>query len=175
MERPEDTIIYASGDAAIVYAFSVENHDIVDVWGHSENITAMDCVSFEDGGTAFAFGSVSGKIHLRYICILQVHSLLHLTRFDWEEYPRVFECGKQILDLKFSHDAGYLVSVSENSVLHIFTLINNSYFQNVPKKIAFDNECPISVNFSDDNKILIVGTSHRNHYTGKLPFHINKF
>lgn len=65
MERPEDTIIYAAGDAAIVYAFSVENHDIVDVWGHSENITAMDCVLFEDGGTVFAFGSVSGKIHLR--------------------------------------------------------------------------------------------------------------
>lgn len=67
----------------------------------------------------FAMGTVSGKIHLRY---------------DWEELPRGYDCGAGILELKFSHDAGYLVAISEVSIVFIFILIDNSYFNKKPKK-----------------------------------------
>jgi len=31
-------------------------------------------------------------------------------------------------------------------------------------RIEFEGECPISVNFSDDNKVILIGTSQKNHY-----------
>ena len=44
--------------------------------------------------------------------------------------------------------------------------LSNTYFQNQPKKINFDGECPITLDFSDyNNKFLLSGTSQRNHYT----------
>ena len=57
----------------MVYGFSYETHEIVDVWTIGDQITAMDCINFEDGGTVFALGTIGGKIYLR---------------IDWEESPR---------------------------------------------------------------------------------------
>jgi len=37
----------------------------------------MDCINFEDGGTVFALGTISGKVYLR---------------IDWEESPRWYDC-----------------------------------------------------------------------------------
>ena len=84
-----------------------------------ENITSMDCINFEDGGTVFAVGCANGKIFLR---------------IDWEEYPKCHECGKQIFDLKFSSDGLYLIAASENGNIYVFVLNNNHYFQLPPKR-----------------------------------------
>ena len=32
LERPDDTLVFVSGESAVVSAFSYENHDLVDVW-----------------------------------------------------------------------------------------------------------------------------------------------
>jgi hypothetical protein len=74
LERPEndDRIMFVGGASSIVYGFSIETHEIIDIWsiGGEEEITCMDCVNFEDGGTVFIIGCKSGKL---------------LTRIDWEE------------------------------------------------------------------------------------------
>jgi hypothetical protein len=56
-----------AGNDSKVYGFSLESHEIIDMWtiGSEQQITALDCVSFEDGGTVFAVGCRSGKIFLR--------------------------------------------------------------------------------------------------------------
>ena len=37
-----------------VYAFSLESHELIDIWTLTDDITTMDCINFEDGGTVFA-------------------------------------------------------------------------------------------------------------------------
>ena len=38
-----DRIVYAAGDSSIVYAFSLEDHDIIDIWSVGNSVTAIDC------------------------------------------------------------------------------------------------------------------------------------
>jgi microtubule-associated protein-like 5 len=57
LEKDEkDRVVYVSGEGSVVYAFSLENHEIIDIWSVGENITAMDSINFEDGGTVYAVG-----------------------------------------------------------------------------------------------------------------------
>lgn len=114
----------------------------------------MDCVNFEDGGTAFAVGCENGRIFIR---------------IDWEESPRSFDCQKKIHDIKFSSDTFYLIVACDNSNVFIFVLNNSSYFTVHPKKVLFQHEVPISLDFVDDNKSFLVGTSTRNQYKIELP------
>ena len=32
LERPDDTLVFVTGDSAIISAFSLESHDLVDLW-----------------------------------------------------------------------------------------------------------------------------------------------
>jgi len=73
LERENDTVIFAAGDSATVSAFSLENHQLMDLWSLGDSISAIHCAYFGDGGNVFAMGTISGKIHLR---------------FDWEELPK---------------------------------------------------------------------------------------
>lgn len=72
------------------------------------------------------------------------------------------------------------MAISEVSIVFIFVLMDNSYFNKKPKKIEFEGECPISVNFSDDNKMILLGTSQKHHYLLEIneqnpkPININK-
>ena len=79
LEKDDTTCVFVAGDSAIVSAFSLENHDLIDFWSVNlttfyrfiklnqlgESITAIDIVSFPDGSNAFAMGTLSGKLHLR--------------------------------------------------------------------------------------------------------------
>ncbi len=73
------------------------------------------------------------------------------------------------MDIKFSSDTQHLVAACEDSYIYIFTLNNNSYLQMPPKKLRFEHEIPISIDFVDDNKSFLVGTSERNQYKIELP------
>jgi hypothetical protein len=111
-------VIFATGEASVVYGISTETHELIDMWSvGGDPITAMDSLAFPDGGTINAFGSKEGRI---------------LLRFDWEEMPKPFEFKKQITDIKFSSDAAYLVAACANQHLYVFTYNNNSYFQDPP-------------------------------------------
>jgi microtubule-associated protein-like 5 len=126
LDRPEseDKIIFVAGENTVVYGFSLETNEIVDIWtiGGDQEITCMDCVNFEDGGTAFAVGCENGRIFIR---------------IDWEESPRSFDCQKKIHDIKFSSDTFYLIVACDNSNVFIFVLNNSSYFTVHPKKVLF--------------------------------------
>lgn len=78
-----------------------------------ESISALDCVSFEDGGTVFAIGCENGKIFLR---------------IDWEEFPKNYECGVKIHHLKFSSDSLYLVAACDDGHVYVFVLNKGNYF-----------------------------------------------
>lgn len=117
------------------------------MWSVGNSVTAIDCLSQEDGGTVFAIGCLDGKIFLR---------------IDWEEYPKFYEAGQQIFDIKFSTDGLYLAAVCENQNIYIFQIDNQNYFQTPPKQLHFENEVPISLNFTDENKTLLIGTNSRN-------------
>ena len=114
----------------------------------------MDCINFEDGGTVFALGTISGKVYLR---------------IDWEESPRWYDCKHQINDLKFSSDTACLVCAVNDAFVYVFFLNNSSYFQTAPKKIHFEGELPICLDFVDDCKAFIVGTTMKNQYKIELP------
>lgn len=124
-----------------------------------DSITAMDSLAYEDGGIIFAFGSAKGRIMLR---------------IDWEEIPKIFNLEKAVTDIKFSSDAAYLIVACENQKLYVFNYNNNSYFQFAPKELNFDQEIPVSINFCDDNRVMIIGTNTRNHYKLDLPEMKNK-
>lgn len=138
----------------MVYGFSYETHEIVDVWTIGDEITAIDSINFEDGGTVFALGTNKGKIYLR---------------IDWEESPRQYDCKQQINDLKFSSDTSCLVAAANDAFVYVFFLNNNSYFQMAPKKIHFEGEIPICLDFVDDCKAFIVGTTMKNQYKIEVP------
>lgn len=97
-----------------------------------------------------------------------------MLRFDWEEIPKSFECEKAITDIKFSSDAAYLIAASENQKIYVFIYNNNSYFQFAPRELHFEHEIPVSINFCDDNRLMIISTNHKNHYKLDIPEMKNK-
>ncbi|KRX11109.1 WD40-repeat-containing domain [Pseudocohnilembus persalinus] len=165
MERAEndDKILFAAGSAAVIYGFSLETHEIVDVWsiGGDQPITCMDCVNFEDGGTVFVFGTAGTPAKL-------------IMRIDWEEQPRTLEIAQTVHDVKFSSDTYYLIACCNDYCIYLYQHNQNHYFNVLPKKIQLDNEIPISIDFVDDNKSFLVGTSVRNQYKIELPELKNK-
>ena len=60
-------MLFVAGESSIVYGFSLETHEIIDIWNVGENITSMDSINFEDGGTVWAVGCANGKIFLRFL------------------------------------------------------------------------------------------------------------
>lgn len=79
MERndSDDKLVFCAGSQTTVYGFSLETHEIVDVWTIGYQISCMDCINMEDGGTVLALGTVKGRVFLR---------------IDWELNPRWYEC-----------------------------------------------------------------------------------
>jgi len=65
----------------------------------------MDCVNFEDGGTAFVIGCENGKL---------------FTRIDWEESLTEYNIEKTIHDVKFSGDNKYLVAAADDGKIYVF-------------------------------------------------------
>ena len=72
----------------MIYAFSLQSHEIIDIWTVGENITSMDCLSQQEGSTLLAFGSEKGNIFLRQ---------------DWEELPKLFQAKHNMDPIKI-HD-----------------------------------------------------------------------
>jgi len=102
IQKEDDSILYIGGSKTVIYAFSLQSHEIIDIWTVGENITSMDCLSQQEGSTLLAFGSEKGNIFLRQ---------------DWEELPKNFEpkdSGKdsKIMDLKFSSDGEFLIAAA---------------------------------------------------------------
>lgn len=158
-ECQTEKLIFVGGAESVVYGFSAEEHELVDKWSVGDAITAMDTFVSEEGGITFAFGTRGGKIMLR---------------FDWEEHPKHLEFAKCILHMRFSPNGNLLAALCENQNLYLFSNTNGSYFEFDPKSFFFENEIPLSLNFFDNSKAIIVGTASANYYKLELPDLRNK-
>ena len=58
---------------------------------------------------------------------------------------------------------------ANDAFVYVFFLNNNCYFQMTPKKIHFEGEIPVCLDFVDDCKAFIVGTTMKNQYKIELP------
>lgn len=105
VERDDDHLVYVGSNTSQVVGLNNKLKEIVDQWTVGDQIVSMDNVGSEEGGVVFAIGTAQGKIILRY---------------DWEEYPKKFECQKPINCVKFSHDGVVLAATSGDSSLYIF-------------------------------------------------------
>ena len=159
LEQENEKIVFIGGDNSQVFAFSTTKHELVDKWSLSDALTCMDCVATDEGGTAFAFGTQKGTVMLR---------------FDWEEYPKSFNCGKEITCIKFTPNASHIIAASANQFAYIFIHHNGSYFDFPPKEVPFENEIPLSINFTQNLSNVIIGTNTHNHYKLDLPDLKNK-
>jgi hypothetical protein len=88
---------------------------------------------------------------------------------DWEEIPKCYDCLSDILELKLAYDSSYLLVCTAESQLFVFTNTNNSFVSQPPRKIHFENECPRSVEFCDDNRSFVVCMDSHNFYQFYLP------
>lgn len=154
-----EKLVFVGGEQSVVYGFSAEEHELVDKWSVGDTISAMDTFINEDGGIVFAFGTKMGKIMLR---------------FDWEEHPKHMEFQKPILHVRFSPNGTLLAALCENGYLYLFSNTNGTYFEFDPKEVYFDNEIPLTINFFDNSKAIVVGTSECNYYKLELPEVRNK-
>ena len=102
-EREDDNILYIGGSKTVIYAFSLQSHEIIDIQTVGEDITCMDCFSQSDGSTLLCLGSEQGNIFIRK---------------DWEELPKLYSLEPKIqgetkiMDLKFSNNGKLIVAIS---------------------------------------------------------------
>lgn len=90
-----------------------------------------------------------------------------LIRLDWEENPKICECGAAVVTARLSKDTNYLlVATSDNYVL-FFSQGNHTFSS--PRKLHFENEAPTAINFMNNYKFFTVSTSALNVYLVEIP------
>jgi hypothetical protein len=119
LEKADDKVAFVAGEAGIVYVFSLENKELMDLWPINQYILAIDCLASDNGGTIVCMGCHSGEL---------------MIRLDWEEVPHKYNTHKPILDLKFSSNAMYLAAACEDGKMYLFQQTNNNFFHLPPKE-----------------------------------------
>ena len=54
-----------AGDNGIVCSYDLATHELIDVWSVGSKITALGCLSLEDGGFIVAAGTNDGNLIIR--------------------------------------------------------------------------------------------------------------
>jgi len=54
--------VLVGGDAKMVFTYDINTHEMIDVWAIGATITALTCLSLEDGGFIVAVGTNDGKV-----------------------------------------------------------------------------------------------------------------
>jgi len=49
----------------MVFTYDINTHEMIDVWSIGATITALTCLSLEDGGFIVAVGTNDGKVAIR--------------------------------------------------------------------------------------------------------------
>jgi len=91
----------------IVCTYDLSSHELIDVWNVGARISALACISLEEGGSFIACaGTNEGNL---------------IIRQDWEEIaPRHHECGnKAINDVKFSKNGGLIAVASTDKNVYL--------------------------------------------------------
>ena len=53
------------GDSGIVSSFDVATHELIDIWNVGSTITALACLSLDEGGFLMVAGTEEGKLVIR--------------------------------------------------------------------------------------------------------------
>lgn len=106
LNQVEKTVIIG-GDDGIVTSYDLSTHELIDVWAVGTKISALACLSLEEGGFILAAGTSEGNT---------------IIRQDWEEIiPRHHLCGnKNINDIKFSKNGALLAAASSDKNIYLF-------------------------------------------------------
>lgn len=73
LSQVEQTILIG-GDNGIVSSFDIATHELIDIWNVGETVSAIGCLTLDEGGFVVAAGTDTGKVVIRQ---------------DWEEFiPR---------------------------------------------------------------------------------------
>ena len=108
-----ENVFMIGGDSNCVYSYDVNSKELIDVWVVGLTITAITCISLEDGGFIAAIGTDEGKIAIRQ---------------DWEEFPKRNEWGSsQILDIQFSKTGTILAVASQDQSVYLLEFKENEY------------------------------------------------
>ena len=59
-----EEVLFVAGKQTVIYAFSLQSHEIIDIWTVGENVTSIDCFG-EKGVILMAIGSENGRIFIR--------------------------------------------------------------------------------------------------------------
>jgi len=84
-----------------------------------------------------------------------------IIRQDWEELaPRKQDCGKKpINDVKFNGNGSLIAAASQDKYIYLFQLNEGEYVKLAGCRL--ENGVPISVNFSEDSKKIVIVTNER--------------
>jgi WD40 repeat protein len=135
------------GDEGMVSTYDCNSHDLIDIWNVGAKITALACLSLEEGGFIVAAGTSHGSVVLRQ---------------DWEDaVPRKHTCceGFEITDIVFSNDKTLMAVSAMNSFVYLFQFHLRDYI--LFASCSLEEDFPISLNFSEDSSLISVFTNTR--------------
>jgi len=135
-----------AGDNGIVLTLDMATKELIDVWNVGTKVTALASLSLEEGGFVVAAGTLEGNL---------------IIRQDWEEIiPRHHKCGiKPITDVCFSHNGAILAIGSIDKHIYLFQFNDGDYVKLAACRL--DNGFPISLNFSEDSRRIVICTNQR--------------
>lgn len=129
--------VMIGGDMGVVCTYDIETHDLIDVWNVGARVTALACLSLDEGGSFIvAAGTNDGNL---------------IIRQDWEEIvPRHHECGiKTLNDVKFSKSGSLIAVASVDKNVYVLQYQDSDY---MPLAVCrLENGFPIALNFSEDS------------------------
>ncbi|EGR31153.1 hypothetical protein IMG5_116830 [Ichthyophthirius multifiliis] len=164
LQKPEsdEKILYVAGNERIVYSFSLESHEIMDMWSYPYQISTIDCINSEKHGNIFAIGFEEGQVCIRYQQ-KQIEEIWIKPQKNQRQREKV-----RINDVKFSSDGNYLVVGGQDSYIYILSFSNsqNGTFlqQEVKEDLKLENEEAVSIEFVDDNKSFLICSNQRKQY-----------
>mmetsp|Transcript_34024 Transcript_34024/g.33184 ORF Transcript_34024/g.33184 Transcript_34024/m.33184 type:complete len:273 (-) Transcript_34024:1695-2513(-) len=134
------------GDSGIICSYDISTHELIDVWNVGARVTALGCISLEEGGFIVAAGTNDGTL-----VIMQ----------EWEKSaPRNQACGsKTLTDIKFSKNGGMIAVGSTDQYIYMLNYQHNDYVLDQACKL--DNGFPVSINFSEDSNKIVICTNQR--------------
>ena len=71
------------------------------------------------------------------------------------------------MEAKISQDCSYLLVITQDNYILFFSQMNKNFTS--PRKLLFENEIPICINYLDNFKFFIVFTSAKNSYVIEIP------
>lgn len=61
----EPPAVIVAGENGIIQTFDINDHELLDLWQVSADVTALDALAIEEGGFIIAAGTATGNVIIR--------------------------------------------------------------------------------------------------------------